>query len=463
MRKEKDSIGILEIEKDAYYGVHSKRGANNFKIINKQLNHDFIKNIARVKKAAAVVNFEIELLNKEKSDAIIKASEEIIEGKLLDSFIVDTIQGGAGTSANMNANEVIANRAIELLGGIKGDYSIIHPNDDVNMSQSTNDVIPTAAKMTVIDLIKPLLANLNNLKEAFIEKAKEFNEVIKMGRTQMQDAVPVTLGQEFKAYACAIDRDIERIKEVEKTMHFVNIGGSAIGTSVNVDPDYLAKIAGELSKVSAYDIYLASDLVDATQNLDSFVNVSSVLKTCAVNLAKIAGDLCLLSSGPRAGFGEINLPPMQNGSSIMPGKVNPVIPEVVSQVAFLVMGHDVTINFAAASGQLELNAFGPVLFYQLFESLIALTGAIDTFTNNCILNITANTSKCLSDVENSIGIITVLVPIIGYQNAADIAKEAGKSGETVKQILLRKEILTEEEIDNLINPSMMTTPQKIKK
>lgn len=457
MRLEKDSIGSLYIDDDAYYGIQSYRGAVNFNVIEQRINPDFVKNMARVKQAAAKVNYEIGDLSKEKCAAIVKASQEIAEGKLYDAFIVDAIQGGAGTSSNMNANEVIANRAIELLGGKKGDYSIVHPNDDVNMAQSTNDVIPTAAKMTVIDLIKPLLVNLEKLEKAFLEKAKEFDDVLKMGRTQMQDAVPIRLGQEFKAYAAAIKRDKERIALAEKDMHLINMGGSAIGTSINVDPRYLDKIANEISKVCGYDVYLADNLIDSTQNLDSFVNVSSSLKTCAVNMAKIAGDFCLLSSGPRTGFGEINLPSMQNGSSIMPGKINPVIPEVVSQVAFLIMGHDVTINFAAASGQLELNAFGPVMYYQLFESIIALSGAAESFTKDCVQGVTANRDKCKENVEKSVGIITVLVPIIGYQKAADIAKEALKTGTPVRELILRDKILNEEELDRVLDPIKMTS------
>ena len=361
MRLEKDSIGELEVPADAYYGVQSLRGAQNFHILDQMLNPYFIKNIARIKKAAAIVNCNLGDLSVEKRDAIIAASDDVINGKLLDSFIVDAIQGGAGTSANMNANEVIANRAIEILGGVKGDYKIVHPNDDVNMAQSTNDVIPTAGKMTVIDLIAPLLANMAKLRDAFAAKAKEFDGVIKMGRTQMQDAVPIRLGQEFAAYATVTARDIKRISAAEKEMHSINMGGSAIGTCVNVEPRYLEQIAPTLSEVAGYPLEKAEDLIEATQNLDGFACVSSALKTFAINLSKIANDLRLLSSGPRTGFGEINLPPKQNGSSIMPGKVNPVIPEVVNQVAFLVMGHDLTISTVIEAGQLELNAFEPVL------------------------------------------------------------------------------------------------------
>ena len=458
MRLEKDSIGTLRIDKDAYYGIQSLRGAENFNVIDQRINHDFVKNIARIKKAAARVNYEIGNLEKRKYEAILQASEEVISGKFYTSFIVDAIQGGAGTSANMNVNEVIANRAIEILGGVKGDYSVVNPNDDVNMSQSTNDVIPSAAKMTVIDFINPLLINLEKLEEAFLDKAVEFDNVIKMGRTQMQDAVPIRLGQEFHAYAAVIKRDIERIGLAVKKMHEINMGGSAIGTSVNVSTSYLDKIDVEISKECGYNVFLSENLIDSTQNMDGFVNVSSSLKTCAVNMAKIAGDLCLMSSGPRTGFLEINLPSMQNGSSIMPGKINPVIPEILIQVAFLIMGHDVTINFAAASGQLELNAFGPVIFYQLFESITALNGAVDSFARDCIRGITVNESKCREDVEKSVGMITVLVPIIGYQKSAEIAQEAIVSGTSVKEILLKKKILSEEQIDELLNPFKMTTP-----
>ena len=463
-RLEKDSIGELEVPFDAYYGVQSLRGAKNFHIIDQRLNPDFIKNMARIKKAAAIVNRDIGELDVAKANAIIAACDEIAnENKFLDEFIVDAIQGGAGTSANMNANEVIANRAIEILGGQKGDYSIVHPNDEVNMAQSTNDVIPTAGKMTVVDLLRSLLFNMKNLRDAFLVKAEEFDSVIKMGRTQMQDAVPIRLGQEFTAYATVISRDIKRITMAEREMHDINMGGSAIGTSVNVEPAYLENIAPVLSDVAGYDLSLAPDLIDSTQNLDSFAVVSSALKTCALNLSKIANDLRLMSSGPRTGFGEINLPPKQNGSSIMPGKVNPVIPEVVNQVAFLVMGHDLTISAVIEAGQLELNAFEPVLFVQLFESIKALTAAIDTFTVNCISGITANVQKCRSNVENSTGVITALVPVIGYQRAADIAKESLKTGESVRSILLRSEGITAAELDELLDPIAMTEARHIEK
>ncbi len=460
-RLEHDSVGELEVPADAYYGVQSLRGARNFQITGKGLHPLFIRNMAKIKKATAIVNGHIGAFDMKIADAIVTACDEIMDGALEDSFICDCIQGGAGTTANMNANEVIANRAIELLGGTKGDYSVCHPNDHVNNAQSTNDVIPTAGKMTVIDLIQPLLVSLHTLTLALDGKAKEFDGIVKMGRTQLQDAVPVRLGQEFAAYASVIRRDIKRIQAAEQEMHVINMGGSAIGTCINVDPEYLAQIAKVLSGVAGYELTKADDLIDATQNLDGFVAVSSALKTCAVNLSKIANDLRLMSSGPRTGIGEINLPAKQNGSSIMPGKINPVIPEVVNQAAFLVIGHDVTITMCAEAGQLELNAFEPVLFYQLFESISALTAAVDTFVENCVIGIQANRTKCLENVEKSTGIVTAMAPYIGYQRSASIAKESLKTGVSVREIILRDGIMTEEQLEELLDARAMTEPRFI--
>jgi len=462
LRIEHDSIGDLEIPVDAYYGVQALRGAENFKITGNMLHPLFIKNMARIKKACAIANGYMGAIDKTKVDAMIAACDEIIAGGLTEAFIVDAIQGGAGTSANMNANEVIANRAIEILGGRKGDYKIVHPNDHVNYGQSTNDVIPTAGKMTVIDLVAPLLASLNELVVALDEKAKRFDGIVKMGRTQLQDAVPIRLGQEFAAYAAVIRRDIDRIAHAEKEMHTVNMGGSAIGTCINVDPVYLEQIPVALTEVAGYELNLAPDLIDATQNLDGFVSVSSALKTCAVNLSKIANDLRLMSSGPRTGIGEILLPAKQNGSSIMPGKINPVIPEVVTQVAFLVIGHDATICAAAEAGQMELNAFEPVLFYQLFESLTSMKNAVDTFIVNCIKGIRANVTQCNNNVEKSAGIVTAMAPYIGYQRSAFIAKESLATGMPVRQIILRDQIMTEEELNEILDARGMTEPRAIK-
>lgn len=455
-RIEKDSIGTKNVPTDVYYGVQSLRGAENFHITGQSLHPEFIRSLAYVKKASAITNEEAGALDKKIASAIIKACDRILEGKYHEYFIVDPIQGGAGTSMNMNANEVIANIAIEILGGQKGDYSIVHPNDHVNCGQSTNDVIPTAGKLTTLHLLRNLKIQLVRLYTALCEKANEFDHVIKMGRTQLQDAVPVRLGQEFKAYAVAVKRAMDRIDDSTKEMLSLNMGGTAIGTGITAVGAYLDNIVPTLSKVTGINFKQASDLIDGTQNIDCFVGVSGALKACAVTLSKIANDLRLMSSGPRTGLGEINLPAKQNGSSIMPGKVNPVIPEVVSQVAFKVIGNDVTITMAAEAGQLELNAFEPVAFYCLFQSIDTLTNGIDTFVDNCISNITANEDRCKFYVENSVGIITALCPTIGYQKAADIAKEALKTGEPVRSLIVKKNILTEDEVNAILEPYAMT-------
>ncbi|MDM8311052.1 aspartate ammonia-lyase [Clostridium cadaveris] len=457
-RLESDSIGEKKVPKEAYYGVQSLRGSENFNITGLRLHKDFIISLAEIKKATAITNLEAGVLDKKVADAIVEACDDIIAGKLHENFIVDPIQGGAGTSMNMNANEVIANRAIEILGGEKGDYSIVHPNDHVNNGQSTNDVIPTAGKMTALKLIPTTLKELRRLYDALIEKSKEFNDVIKMGRTQMQDAVPVRLGQEFTAYSTVVKRDIERIERVEEELVVVNMGGTAIGTGVNADRKYFQNIVPNLSKVCGLKLSQAEDLVGATQNLDGFVAVSGALKTCAVNLSKISNDLRLMSSGPRTGFGEINLPSKQNGSSIMPGKVNPVIPEVMSQVAFNIIGNDMTITMAAEAGQLELNAFEPVIFYNLFQSIETLGRGVNTFVDNCIVGITANKERCKELVENSVGIVTSLCPHVGYKKAASIAKTAIKTGASVRKLILDEGILNEKELNEILDPVAMTEP-----
>ncbi|GAA0781123.1 aspartate ammonia-lyase [Hathewaya limosa] len=457
-RIESDSIGEKQVPKEVYYGVQSLRGCENFKITGRKMHTEFIKSLAAVKKASAVTNYESGVLDKDKANAIVEACNEILEGNLHEHFIVDPIQGGAGTSANMNVNEVVANRAGEILGGERGAYDIVHPNDHVNMGQSTNDVIPTAGKLTTFRLLCKVVDKLRELEKALEDKAKEFDDVIKMGRTQMQDAVPVRLGQEFKAYGSAIKRDINRLEKAKEEVKVVNMGGTAIGTGINADSNYFKNIVANLAKVTGVDFKQADDLIDATQNLDAFVSVSGILKTCAVNLSKMSNDLRLMSSGPRCGFGEINLPAKQNGSSIMPGKVNPVIPEVMSQVAFNIIGNDVTITMAAEAGQLELNAFEPVTFYNLFESLDTLTQGVDTLIKNCIQGITANKERCTELVENSVGIITAICPHVGYKEAAKIAKTAIKTGESVRQIAIKEAIFTEEQLNEILQPKEMTEP-----
>ena len=453
-RKESDSIGTLEIPSNTYYGVQSLRGAQNFNISGNLMNKNFIYNIVKIKKAAAISNNKANNLDNDTKNAIIKACNEILSGKFDNEFITDAIQGGAGTTVNMNVNEVIANRATEILGGKLGEY-ICHPNDHVNKSQSTNDVVPTAGKLTILDLSNSLFFELNRLISALDEKSVEFNDIIKMGRTQLEDAVPIKLGQEFSAYASAIRRCKRLLMQSLNEMYIVNIGGTAIGTSINANKDYLAFITQELSNITNYNLKKADDLIDCTQNLDSFVYVSGSLKTCAVALSKMCNDLRLMASGPKTGISEIILPAMQNGSSIMPGKVNPVIPEVVSQVAFAVVGNDVTISMAAEGGQLELNAFEPVIFYKMFESIICLSNAVKTLTDNCILGIKANKTRCSELLNNSVGIVTALCPYIGYKKSAEIAKEALKTNLSIKEVVLKHNILSENKIDEILNPKLM--------
>lgn len=457
-RSEHDSIGNRNLPKDAYYGVQSLRAAENFHITGLTMHPELINSIAEIKKAAAITNLEIGLLDKQIADAIIKACDEIITGEFHEEFIVDPIQGGADTGLNMNANEVIANRAIEILGGNKGDYSLVNPNDHVNCGQSTNDVFPSAGKLAVLKLLIKAQIQLERLYRALIDKAQEFDDVLKMGRTQLQDAVPIRLGQEFRAYGEGIRRDIARLERVQDEMRSLNMGGTAVGTGINADEMYIKRIVPNLSLVSGLRLIQAYDLVDATQNLDGFVAVSGAVKTCAVNLSKMCNDLRLLSSGPRCGFGEINLPARQNGSSIMPGKVSPVIPEVVNQVAFNIMGNDLTITMAAEGGQLELNAFEPIIFWNLTHAVEFLTYAVNTLTDNCIVGITANRERCQHLVDESVGTITALTPHIGYEPAANIAKEAIQTGMQVKELILKKEILDQESIEKILDLYAMTSP-----
>ena len=460
-RLESDSIGTLEVPAKAYYGVQTLRAKHNFNITGRPLHTKFINNLARIKKAAAITNVDANVLDEKVGNAIIQACDEIIAGKLHNQFIVDAIQGGAGTSANMNANEVIANRAIEILGGVKGDYSIVHPNDHVNMAQSTNDVIPSAGKLTIMELLPTLTEELERLYKALMQKSVEFDDVIKMGRTQLQDAVPIRLGQSFAAYAAVIRRDIQRLNGLEEDLRALNIGATAVGTAINVNPVYLFHIIKNINLVCGTNCYQADDLFDATQNLDGFVHVSGALKTCAVNLSKICNDLRLLSSGPKTGIGEINLPPKQNGSSIMPGKINPVIPEVVSQVAYNVIGNDVTVTLSAEAGQLELNAFEPVIFYNIFESIDTLRGAVQTLIDNCILGITANPERCEELVESSVAFATALCPYIGYKLAADIAHESLETGISIRNLVLQKGLLTAEQLEQCLNLKALTQPGHI--
>lgn len=455
-RQEYDTIGAKDIPVDAYYGIQTLRAAENFCITGLSMHLEMIYSIVQIKKAAAITNFEVGQLDKKCASAIVHACDEILSGKFYDQFIVDPIQGGAGTSLNMNANEVIANRAIELLGGQKGDYTLVNPNDHVNHGQSTNDVFPSCGRMAILKLLNKATAELERLYGALSQKAVEFDHVVKMGRTQLQDAVPIRLGQEFRAYSMAIKRDIARFENAKSEMSSLNMGGTAIGTGLNADVKYMQRVVKNMALVSGLNLIQAFDLIDATQNLDGYTFVSGTVRTCAVNLSKMANDLRLMSSGPRAGLGEINLPPRQNGSSIMPGKVNPVIPEVVNQVAFNIIGNDTTITMAAEAGQLELNAFEPIIFNNLLQSIETLTYAVRTLIDNCITGITANEEHCRNQVENSVGIITAICPYVGYNKASGLAKEAIHTGASVKDLILREKLLSEEDLEQILDPYAMT-------
>ncbi|MDO5017793.1 MAG: aspartate ammonia-lyase [Lagierella massiliensis] len=454
-RIEADSVGELQIPKDAYYGVQTLRAKNNFHITGNKMHPLLIESLADVKKACAITNIKTKALDEEIGNAIIDACDDIIDGKYHDQFIVDPIQGGAGTSANMNANEVIANIALEKLNSIKGNYNLVHPNDHVNLSQSTNDVFPTSGKITAIKLLYKLKEELEELYKDLMVKSIEFKDIIKMGRTQLEDAVPTTLGKEFQAYSCAIKRDLKRIDYSIEELEYVNMGATAIGTGINATKAFIDNIVVELDKVCELNLKPSEDLVDGTQNLDCYAFVSGNLKTLAINLSKISNDLRLMNSGPRTGLSEIFLPAKQNGSSIMPGKVNPVIPEVVNQISFNVIGNDMTIAMACEGGQLELNAFEPIIFYNLFESIETLTNGINTFRTNAIKDLKANIENCRRHVDNSIGLITAANPYIGYEKSAKIAKEALRTGETVKSLLEKYELFDEEKIDDILDPAHM--------
>lgn len=457
-RVEEDLLGKKEVPKDAYYGIQSVRAKENFNITGYKIDANLIVALAQVKKAAAIANMEIGALDRKIGEAIVKASDEIIEGKWHEQFIVDPIQGGAGTSINMNANEVIANRALEILGEEKGNYDVIHPNIHVNMAQSTNDAVPTAVRVALLRSIDRLVNTLEKLANAFHEKAKEFDNVIKMGRTHLQDAVPIRLGQEFKAYESVLLRDIERIKRLRGSLTVINLGATAVGTGLNADPNYIELAVKTLKQITGLPLTNAENLVDATQNTDAYTETSSALKICMLNISKIANDLRLMASGPRAGLAEITLPAKQPGSSIMPGKINPVICEVVNQVAFQVAGNDLTISMASEAGQFELNVMAPVIIYNLQQSIHIMTQVLETFRKDCIEGIQANEERCRAYVENSIGIITALNPHVGYKVASRVAKEALETGKTVREIILRDNILSEVAVDQILDPMEMTEP-----
>ncbi|MCI1695971.1 aspartate ammonia-lyase [Aneurinibacillus aneurinilyticus] len=457
-RVEKDFLGEKEVPLHAYYGVQTMRAVENFPITGYRIHESLIKAMAIVKKAAALANMETGQLNQRLGNAIVQAAQEIIDGKLHDQFIVDPIQGGAGTSINMNTNEVIANRGLEIIGEAKGNYFQLSPNTHVNMAQSTNDAFPTAIHLATLSMLDKLLATMEQLHDAFAEKAKAFDHVVKMGRTHLQDAVPIRLGQEFEAYRRVLDRDMKRIKQSRQHLYEVNMGATAVGTGLNADPRYIKSVVRHLADISGFPIVGAEHLVDATQNTDAYTEVSAALKVCMMNMSKVANDLRLMASGPRVGLSEISLPARQPGSSIMPGKVNPVMAEVINQIAFQVIGNDNTICLASEAGQLELNVMEPVLVFNLLQSISIMNNGFRVFREYCIEGITANEDKLKEYVEKSVGVITAVNPHLGYETAARIAREAILTGKSVRELCLYYNVLTEEELDLILDPYEMTDP-----
>ncbi|HUF51942.1 MAG TPA: aspartate ammonia-lyase [Longimicrobiales bacterium] len=463
MRREKDLLGERDIDARTYYGIQTLRAVENFPITGIPIAQYplLIKALAAVKQASALANADLGLIEPRIADAIVAACREIRAGNLHGEFVVDVIQGGAGTSTNLNANEVIANRTLELLGEARGRYDIVHPNNHVNLSQSTNDVYPTAIRIAALWALEHLAGALAELRDALLEKSREFADVVKMGRTQLQDAVPMTLGQEFHAYGVTVGEDVERLREVRSLLREINMGATAIGTGINTDPEYAARVRDRLNEVTGLDLVTSPDLVEATQDTGAFVAVSGVLKRIAVKLSKICNDLRLLSSGPRAGLHEINLPPMQPGSSIMPGKVNPVIPEVVNQVCYQAIGNDLTVTLAAEAGQLQLNVFEPVIAFNLFQTVDMLIQGMIVLRERCIVGITANREWIRFNLERSIGIVTALVPYIGYERATAVAREALDTNRGVYELVLEKEWLNREQLDDILSPDAMTRPRSM--
>lgn len=465
-RVEHDLLGEKEVPAEAYYGIQTLRGIENFENISGisiGCFPNYVKALAMVKWAATKANLELELIPEEIANAITKACEEVIAGQFNNQFPVDLIQGGAGTSTNMNINEVVANRALELLGHKKGEYQYCHPNNHVNLSQSTNDAYPTAFKLAFLFMNKELIAELKLLIASFRAKGEEFKEVLKMGRTQLQDAVPMTLGQEFEAFAANLEEEIDRLNQMAKLFLEVNMGATAIGTGINSEPEYSQKCITNLRVISGEEFVLASNLIEATPDAGSSVMYSSALKRMAIKISKTCNDLRLLSSGPRCGFNEINLPPMQPGSSIMPGKVNPVIPEVMNQICYRIIGNDLTVTFAAEAGQLQLNVMEPVMVDAIFSSINMLQKGMARLRVLCIDGITANIQHCRDLVLNSIGIVTALNPTLGYENSSRIAKRALKENRSVYDLVLEEKLLTKDELDRLLKPELMIKPHKFYK
>jgi aspartate ammonia-lyase len=462
VRVEHDLLGDRAVPADAYYGIHTLRALENFPITGTAISiyPDLVSALACVKQAAAIANSELGLLDEKRAVAIRLACEEVREGKLFEEFVVDVIQGGAGTSSNMNANEVICNRALEILGHRRGEYQHLHPLDHVNLSQSTNDVYPTAVKLALQLGIRRLLQEMAALRMAFSQKAVEFEKILKVGRTQLQDAVPMTLGQEFSTYAVMLGEDELRLAEAAGLVREINLGATAIGTGINAHPDYAALVTRRLSEIAGIDFVVSPNLIEATQDAGSFVQLSGVLKRIAVKLSKTCNDLRLLSSGPRAGIGEIALPPVQAGSSIMPGKVNPVIPEVVNQIAFEVIGNDITVTMAAEAGQLQLNAFEPIIAHSLFKSLQHLAAGCRTLAERCVKGIRANPERARRLLDESTALVTALTPILGYARSADIAHDALATNRRVYDLVLEKGWMSRSQLDDILRPEVLTQPSR---
>ena len=457
-RIESDFLGEKQVPKDAYYGVQTMRALENFPITGQTVDPVFIRAIAKVKKAAALAHKKTGGLAPEIADLLVKACDEVIGGALADQFPVDPIQGGAGTSINMNINEVITNKALEFAGKSKGSYDYISPNDHANLGQSTNDAFPTAIHIASLDRIEALTLEMEKLAKAFENKAYEFRDVLKMGRTHLQDAVPILLGQEFTAYALVLKRDLERINNTKRNLYAVNMGATAVGTGLNADPAYIREVVRMLADISGHKVFGVESLVDGTQNTDCYMELSSALKICMLNMSKIANDIRMMASGPRCGFYELKLPPRQPGSSIMPGKVNPVMAEVLNQCAFQVTGNDLTISMASEAGQFELNVMEPVIVYNLLQSLSIMENVFRVFREHLLEGLEANIERARAYVDGSVGIMTALNPHIGYKNASRIAREAIHAGTPVRELILRDGILTKEELDIILNPANMTSP-----
>ena len=458
MRKEHDFLGELEVADDVYYGVQTTRAIENFKITGQHLDPDFIKSIAEVKKAAALANMSTGRLDKKIGDLLVEAADEIIAGQMLDQFPLDPIQGGAGTSINMNMNEVLCNRALELMGEQKGRYDIISPNNHANMAQSTNDSFPTGIKVCINTKAKKRTAALERLASELDKKAVEYKDILKMGRTHLQDAVPITLGQEMANYASAVRRGVRRIQAAADGVRVINMGGTAVGTGLNAEPAYITKVAETLSEVTGDKYVTADNMIDATNNTDGFADVSAAMKNTALVLIKMANDFRLMASGPRCGLNELKLPMRQPGSSIMPGKVNPVIAEVLDQACYQVIANDMAVTLGVENGQFELNVMEPVMAFNIFNSFRFLTNAVDTFVDKLLIDLQPNREQCQEWLDKSVGVVTALLPHIGYEKSAMLAKEAYNTGKPIRQVVLEKGLLEKARMEHILSPQQMTTP-----